>query len=101
MAPQAATVMLAGVTSTEGWARITGGNPDELLAALADQTDPSNLVAVVDAPCEDGAPDLTGDQVIALSAVLAQRGVRAIETRYVVAVSRVFATYQAIQVGQV
>ena len=101
MAPEAVLVTLSGDSLSAVWERITADSPESLLDALADHDGISTAIAAIDLPCEDGSPEATGDRVIALSAVLAQRGVRAIETRYAVAVGRVFATYRAIQAGQV
>ena len=80
--------------AADGFARLSAESPEDLLHAL-DQLSPVDLeTTVIDI---DRAS--SQDTVVALAAVLVQRGVVAIETRYVVAINRVFATHRAIETG--
>ncbi len=97
---EAVTVTYANQPVDRQAQRVEALSANELLDAVTRSTNPGNLIVVLDPACvAEASPDEVADHIIALSSVLVRHGVRAFETHYVVAVTRVFAMYQAIHTG--
>ena len=85
-----------GSEPDEAFARVHSDSPDELLRIVR-KLSPSELETAIVAIDES----IDQDTVIALAAVLVDCGVVAIETRYAIAVNRVFTTHNAIEAGSI
>ncbi len=80
-------------------AAIRAHSPEDLVTAVdslsADER--AQAVVSVDEACSGGSREEQAECVIATASVLAERGVVAFETRHVIAVNRIFATFRALR----
>lgn len=95
-ATEATVVHATGVSSTDALVAITAATPDELVKAVQQYSEVSQLIVAI-----DEAVSGDRDALVAVVSVLTSLGVEHIETTEPRAVRRIFDTHRAISAGDI